>query len=300
MAELRDWHGVRRLYVRDDGTRAGTLRALIDGPFQFDLDGVRAAWGFGEAPLRSPVAGIAQAERQALQPSCGSLREAFLAALAPADALALGGGLDAALVLAGLRELGLPMPALLTLATGLPGYDEVERAQAIARHFSMPLQVVQVNPATLVELLPQAVAAVETPLYNLHPVSRFALTVQARARGFESMLTGDGADAACAGKADLDYVPLVAALNAGLKVSSPFFDPQVIAGARGPAKLRLRELAALLGLPDWIAQSPKVARFMPELDLSRYPLQAVPELGEPRPGVRWTTLGLLARHLGRT
>ncbi|HEX4382212.1 MAG TPA: asparagine synthase-related protein [Myxococcales bacterium] len=298
MAE-RDWHGVRRLYLRGN-EEAETLRALVEESFLFDKLGVEAAWGLAQGPLRTAVSGISQAACAPAPALEIPLRDAFLSALTPADALALGGGLDAALVLAGLRESGLPLPALLTLATGLPGYDEVERASAIAAHFSAPLQVVQVNPETLVELLPQAIACIETPLYNLHPVSRLALSIEARARGYESLLTGDGADAACAGKPDLDYVPLVAALSAGLRLSSPFFSPQVIAGSRGPAKSKLRELATQLGLPDWIAQSPKRSRLMPELDVSRFGTCLAPELGEPRPGVRWATLGLLARHLGRT
>jgi len=294
----RDWHGVRRLYLKGN-EQSGTLRALVEQDFVFDKPGVEAAWGFAPAPGRSVIAGISQAACAAAVVPRMPLREAFLEALAPADALALGGGLDAALVLAGLRELGLPMPALLTLATGLSSYDEVERATAIAAHFSASLQVVQVNPETLLELLPQAIACIETPLYNLHPLSRLALAIEARARGYESLLTGDGADAACAGIPDLDYVPLVAALNAGLLVVSPFFSPQVIAGSRGPEKSRLRELATQLSLPDWIARSPKKSRLMPDLDVSRFGTCHAPELGEPRPGVRWTTLGLLARHLGR-
>jgi asparagine synthase (glutamine-hydrolysing) len=299
VAELRDWHGIRRIYLRSDGSQGSSLKALVDGPFQFDKLGVEAAWGLAEAPLRTAVVGISHAACSPLPEARVPLREAFLAAVEPADALALGGGLDAALVLAGLRELGLPMPELLTLSTGLPGYDEVERASAIAREFDASLQIVQVDPSTLVELLPQAIALIETPLYNLHPVSRLALVLQARARGYSSLLTGDGADAACAGKADLDYVPLVAALSCGLTLRSPFFSPQVIAGARGPAKQKLRALAASLDLPDWITHSPKVQRSMPPLNLSRHGQVDVPELGEPRPGVPWATLGLLARHLGR-
>jgi asparagine synthetase B (glutamine-hydrolysing) len=307
MAELRDWQGVRRLYVRQrDGAQAGTLQRLVETPFQFDRLGVEAAWGFEREPsLRTVIEGISQAASEALYEPRLPLREAFLEAVArlpSGAALALGGGLDGALVLAGLRELGMPMPALLTLETGLAGYVEVDRARAVAKTFAAPLQVVCLQPETLIELLPQAIAAIEAPLYNLHPLSRLALAIEARSRGFTHLITGDGADAACAGKADLDYVPLVAALTecAGLRLASPFFANDVIAGARGADKQKLRELGAQLGLEELITQAPKTPRLMPALDVSRYQAleRLAPELA--RGDVRSTTLGLLARHLGRT
>jgi asparagine synthetase B (glutamine-hydrolysing) len=307
MAELRDWQGARRLYVRQrDGAQADTLQKLVEIPFQFDRLGVEAAWGFEREPSpRTVVEGIAQAPCETLSGPRRPLREAFLDAVArlpSGAALALGGGLDGALVLAGLRELGMPMPALLTLETGLAGYDEVDRATAVAKTFAAPLQVVCVQPETLIELLPQAIAAIETPLYNLHPLSRLALAIEARSRGFTHLLTGDGADAACIGKPDLDYVPLVAALTecAGLLLASPFFANDVIAGARGADKQKLRELGAQLGLEARITQAPKTPRLMPALDVSRYQAleRLTPELA--RGDVRSTTLGLLARHLGRT
>jgi asparagine synthase (glutamine-hydrolysing) len=308
MAELRDWQGVRRLYLRQrDGAQAGTLRQLVETPFQFDRLGVEAAWGFEREPSqRTVVEGISQAACEALAEPRLPLREAFLEAVArlpSGAALALGGGLDGALVLAGLRELGLPMPALLTLETGLAGYDEVDRAAATVAALAVPLQVIRVRPETLIELLPQAIAAMETPLYNLHPLSRLALAIEARSRGFTHLITGDGADAACAGKADLDYVPLVAALTecAGLRLASPFFANDVITGAGGANKQKLRELGAQLGLDEFITQAPKTPRLMPALDSSRYQAleRLAPELGAARGDVRSTTLGLLARHLGR-
>lgn len=325
----RDWQGAQSCFVRRrDGARADSLRPLVERPTRFDREGVRAAWGLGARDSGAPpsvLAGIHHAPRASLPLASRALGESFLSALEEESgrlravrgfaALALGGGLDAALVLAGLRAVDAPLPALLTLETGLDGYDEVERAQAIARHFGKPLEIVRAAPGALAALLPRAVSLAETPLHGLHPVGRLALAQAAQARGCAVLFTGDGADAACRGAPDLDYVPIVASLTrgAGLRLASPFFDAQVIAAARDPAegKEKLRALATALGLPAWITDAPKRARAMPPIDralfarwedraqLERLALQ----LGEPlrldseRAALSWITLGLLARAL---
>jgi hypothetical protein len=165
-----------------------------------------------------------------------------------------------------------------------------------------------------VALLPEAVALAEEPLYNLHPVGRLALARAARARGYETLVTGDGADAAFAGRPDLDYVPLVAALTrgAGLALASPFLEGPVLSGtlARAPDRDKhlLREYATARGLPPWLATRPKRSRWMPPQDLSRHlspdtlaplvrELQEEPRLDDDRARVGWATLALLIRSL---
>ena len=335
-APLRDWQGVQRAYLRvRDGAQAASLKLLVERPLRFDRDGVRAAWGVATRPParasairvderavdddaietfeRTPFAGIVQRPRALLPHPTRELRDLFLEEIvrlhrtSAAPALALGGGLDAALVLAAIRECALPLPALLTLSTGLADYDEVAQAEAIARHFSAPLIVVR---TALAALLPHAVALTETPLYNLHPVGRLALAQAARARGFDALFTGDGADAACRGAPDLDYVPLVAALTdgAGVQLRAPFLDPVTIAAARGENKKELRSLATALGLPRTLIEATKRGRMMPAIDLSMHLDRAhaarlARDLDEPlqldsdRARVSWITLSLLARHL---
>ncbi len=340
-ASLRDWQGVQRAYLRvRDGAQSLSLKPLVEHPLRFDRDGVRAAFGLANRPPerpraprsfdgaraidvesiesfeRTPLAGIVQQPRAPLTQTSRDFRELFLDETArlhrtsAAAALALGGGLDAALVLAAIRECALPLPALLTLETGFANYDEVAQAEAIARHFSAPLIVVRTAPGALAALLPEAVGHAEAPLYNLHPVGRLALAQAARARGFDALFTGDGADAACCGAPDLDYVPLVAALTtgAGLPLLSPFFEAETIAAARGDDKQQLRSLATALGLPRTLIDAPKRARLMPAIDLSMHldlatlallarnldePLQ----LDTDRACVSWITLSLLARQL---
>ncbi len=235
-----------------------------------------------------------------------------IAARAVAPALALGGGVDAAVVLAAWRETGRPLPAVLTLRTGLPGYDELEAAQAIASALGVRCELVDVPTTRWGELLEPGIQAVETPLYNLHPLSRLALAEAARARGFRTLVTGDGADAVCAGRADLDYVPLVARLteDAGVALESPFLEDGVLeallrAGA-DPKKRALREQACALGVPRELAQAPKRPRWLPALPLTLAPERLAPlaaELSLPlvletdAQRVGWLTLELCARQL---
>jgi asparagine synthetase B (glutamine-hydrolysing) len=318
-----DWHGSGRGYLRHrDGAVAGSLHALAEPPFLLDPVGVRAAWGLADAPDHTVLRGLGRTPSSpppARARSPASWAAAFeaevhrLAATARAPALALGGGLDAAAVLAAWRATGAPLPTVLTLRTGLPGYDEVEDARFIATALGARCEEVSIAPAQLVELLPRAVAAIGAPLYNLHPVGRLALARAARARGFQTLVTGDGADAVFAGRPDLDYVPLVAELTraGGMEPASPFFSPELIAAtlAAGPdpEKAALRAYAEpFLGAGH--AQRPKHARWMPPLDLSvhvrRLELDRIAlELGVPlrldpdRAAVGFISLELLLRSL---
>jgi len=336
-ADRRDWQGIRRLYFRPaDRRRAATLRALAteDG---LDPAGVRAAWGLAPHGPRTWLAAIRQVPpgmrlhcwsagepRFAPAPPAASrpLEDALLAAIAgwrgPEPVLALGGGLDGALVLALWRAAGRALPAVVTVRTDLPDYDESERAGRIAAAFGARPEPVLVGGDELVAALPEAVAVMEQPLYNLHPVARWRLARAAAVRGGRTLLTGDGADQLMRAVPAPDYLPLVAALTegAGLDLWSPFFDESVqgAALARGPDpdKQALRALAARLGVPDWVAQAPKRPQYAPALDLSRHAdrraLEALAaELGWPlslasdRQAVGWITLALARRQItGRT
>ncbi|MBX3184625.1 MAG: hypothetical protein KF915_18495 [Polyangiaceae bacterium] len=300
-------------------------------PFALDRAGVEAAWGLRESPERTVIAGIQQAPTPGVAPTVrGQVLEqpasAWAAALqadvaaiaedARAPALALGGGVDAAVVLAAWRASGLPLPAVYTLATGLAEYDEVGSAQAIAAALGARCEVIQVAPNCLVEMLPRCVAAAETPLYNLHPVSRLALATQLKRRGHDVLVTGDGADAAFLGRPDWDYVPVMAALtaSAGLKLRSPFFSSSTLSAtlmlAPDRDKRVVRDFALLAGLPSALVGAPKRPRWMPPLELGQVldardierlgrALGRVPTLDSDRARVGLVTLGLLVRYLER-
>jgi hypothetical protein len=327
-AEGPRWHGIPRRYLRADGARSDRLASLASQPLQWDRVGVLTAWGLADAPERTVLRGISTDIAQVQVPAppddgWTQIFEAEVARLArsvEAPVVALGGGLDAAAVLVAWRECGVPLPEVVTLHTGLPDYDEVDQADAIGRALGVAVRAIDVPLEALWSALPDAVAWLETPLYNLHPVGRLALARAVRARGCGTLITGDGADAAFAGRPDWDYVPLVAALTgaAGLRLASPFLAGRTLAATlamgRDPEKRPLRHYLAQRGFPQWLVAKPKRPRWVP----CPSPLQDLPPAAqvtrsrldalaaeidlpvdlEPQRGlVSWVSLGLLSAHL---
>jgi asparagine synthetase B (glutamine-hydrolysing) len=124
-------------------------------------------------------------------------------------ALALSGGLDSALVLR-LANNAVPV---FTLATGLKDYCELNDTVTTAEKLGLQdLNVIRVDADHLISALPEAITACETPLFNLHPISKWLLARELQARGFDAMLTGDGADQVFAGADPRNYLPIVGAL----------------------------------------------------------------------------------------
>lgn len=224
-------------------------------------------------------------------------------------ALALSGGLDSALVLALAKRLGREIP-LFTLACHLPGYCERTPTLAAAQSLGVQVEVIEVTGEDFVAALPNAVAAIGAPLFNLHPVGRWLLARELHRRGYEVLITGDGADPLFAGSDPRNYLPWVGALTraAGLDLRSPFFDAGLAAVAPEPAvgKPALVEAARRV-LPPGILNRPKTPCYAPPLDVSRHwngsaigALAARLGLEPAAPGgsaeaMLWTTLGLLAR-----
>lgn len=291
------------------GHTGPSLRALVGATnVQLDREGVRAA--FGEAPHdgRTCIRGARRewphfTRREPTRP----LHELLIEACAdlPPAALALSGGVDSAVLAALLRD----RVHAYTLAPALPGYRELDEAQAIADALGIRLRRVVVAEADYVDSLPAAIAACETPLYNLHPVSRHLLARTVRADGHTTLISGDGADELLRGDTGADYLPIVGALTraAGLAALAPFLAPQLAAASRDPDKLELRRLACRLGVPEAIALHPKTPRLAPRMDLSRHQNSAhiaalahhlgrAPNLASDRYDVAWTTLSLFARN----
>lgn len=298
------------------GQSGGSLRGLVgDAAVELDAAGVRMA--FGEAPADGTmcVAGArwswdAQAPAdgwtgddavkllgEALTHACAYVRTGRVA-------LALSGGVDSA-VLAGLLS---GQAAVYTLESGLPGYCEAAEAQVVADGLGVALRRVRVSEADYVGSLPAVIRGCETPLYNLHPVSRYLLARAVRADGYDVLITGDGADEVFGGTGGADYLPIVGALTraAGLGAWAPFLDAPVAAVVRrDPDKRVLRALARELGVPAEVAERAKRPRYAPGMDLSRYwddakikmlgrRLGRVPGRASDREVVGWTTLGLFA------
>lgn len=257
-------------FVRE-GRRASSLRALVRAGDALDPEGVRAALA-GERCTRSIVRGVERhVEPADARPLSGDL-EAKLSAQLDHTAYALSGGVDASLLLAlavrrGLRPTAYTLRPRLSADDG--SYDEHAQAVAIARALGVDLVVVDATDRDFVRALPDALSAVEVPLYNAHPVARLLLARRVAADGHTALVTGDGADQRCARSAGHDYLPLVASLTraAGLTWVSPYLHPSIVELDEATAqKWPLRALLAR-DLPD-VARAPKRPRLAPSLSLS--------------------------------
>jgi asparagine synthase (glutamine-hydrolysing) len=322
MMKSRDPLGLVRLYRRQaDGVVAPRIRDLVapSPPLRLlDPVGVAVAWGERPEAPQTCFAGIESLPRGFPRPrtTCAGLREALLSAAAKLVhagepvAVALSGGLDSALAIALLREVGASDLLLYTVSSGFPGYDEHEKAMASAAHFGLPLRVVEVGEPDFLASLPTCIAAAETPLYNLHPIERYLLARAVAADGVSALVTGDGADQVFAGHPPAIFLPIVSAFfkAAGVALRSPFFDPEVIAlglgGTLDPHKSVLRDLAATLACPSFVFSTEKQVRLTPAMNLEpfihRRKLEKLARaLGRPvtlttdRERVRWVTLSLL-------
>lgn len=327
----------------DHGAHATTLRGLLgpldDGASAVDPVGLRAY--FARQPdgertcfqgarlvpagfdLRRSGTGI-ELQPRAMPDSTGPLLPHLEAAVSDVLArarrpvVALSGGLDSALVLALVNRLTERAVPVVTLATGLPGYCELEATLDTARALgARAVDVIRVDASDFIAALPDAIAACETPLFNLHPVSKLLLARAVAARGHDALITGDGADQVFAGADGRNYLPIVGALvrSTGMTLESPFFAERIVGWARrngtDPDKTALRQAAAAI-LPSEVAARKKTARLAPDFDVSPHrdaafeaPLAATLGMPRPAPGLGpqqtlWATAGLLLRQLGGT
>jgi asparagine synthetase B (glutamine-hydrolysing) len=329
----RDPLGARIVYYNAAGRTGERARPLCDGQPRLDREGVRFAWGEGGQSQRSCMSGVYRlapghrlrgnvVEAVPLPPPPPSLEVALLEALAPLVdsrvggraggrfALWLSGGVDSALLLALVRELGAEPRVYVLQPEFARDYDESEAALEVARALSFTPIVVRASAEDFVRALPACIRSTEAPLWNLHPVARRILAERTRADGLGRALTGDGADEAFAFAFADDYLPLVNAIarDAGVSVASPFVDDRVVAFARAhapdPKKLALRALAKTR-LPAAPCERETRARLAPPLDVSRFydgkraaHLAGELSLPPPRNDVKWATLLLLASELG--
>jgi len=273
--------------------------ALIQSPLGLD---VRGAPG---QPLHSDLETVL---RDSLQHALESGKRV---------ALALSGGLDSALLLALLRELGAQQHvSSYILATGMPDYCEEDAALELATQMQANVKIVRVREADFVAALPRATHIVEEPMFNLHPVAKLLLAEAMAEDGIELAVTGDGADQVLRRDQSANYLPLCNALFGAASVSlcPPFVDPNVLAHLTSippdPHKQCLRELGARLHLPGRLVHGPKRGRLAPAMDLGewleRERIRALAaSLGLPAPTleadterVLWTTLTLTLDHLG--
>jgi asparagine synthetase B (glutamine-hydrolysing) len=304
-----DWHGIERLYRAGDRS-APRLREVVpphESASWLDRDGVLAAWGERDAPAATIVRGVERVLGRALESVVGESvgwRPAFEAAVtniaraARAPVVALGGGLDGAAVLAAWRASGIAMPAVATIATGRADYDEVDAACAIAARYDRRCDVVEMSIEAIIDAVPEAALVGETPLYNLHPVTRLVLARELARRGHDVLVTGDGGDAVFRGTPDHDYVPIVAAYTRAYLVhATPYAEPAVIAASIA-AGLDRRALSDYIG-----DDRPKRPRILPAIAVERIAnprrIESLARVLDVPPAIdaRWVTLDYLVRDI---
>jgi asparagine synthase (glutamine-hydrolysing) len=241
---------------------------------------------------------------------------ADLLARADNPVVALSGGLDSALVLALVRRVGGNAIPVVTLATQFAGYCELEQTLATARALEIDsVEVITMGEDEFRAALPDAIAACETPLFNLHPVSKLLLARAVAQRGCHALITGDGADQVFAGADGRNYLPIVGALARGAATTllSPFFDERVVGWAGRHVidvdKTELRRAASAV-LPAELVWRKKTPRLAPDFDLSclrdaelesrlaaRFGLNP-PDLTPGPQQTLWATAAILIRQLG--
>lgn len=165
-------------------------------------------------------------------------------------AVALSGGLDSWVLALLLLRAGFTVHGY-SLVTNLPGYCEHATVAALSAQFSLPVEPL---PAPdLAAALPRFLAITQTPIYNLHPVSKLLLAESLAARAIPRVVTGDGADQVFRCETECDLLPLTQACfrHANVELVTPFLAPEVraLCTEPDPDKRPLRALAAALGLP---------------------------------------------------
>jgi hypothetical protein len=322
----RDPFGLTRLFYTT-GRAGTTVRQLLGSDRSLDPVAIGAHLAGGVERARTCFAAVravppghelvlGAVRSWELRAEAGDLGAALRAAIArivdtaPRPfAVALSGGLDSAIVLALVRELH-PSVTPLVLAPTIPDYTEVETAVETARVAGTAAAVIEVTGEEFICAVPAAISAFEAPIYNLHPVSKWLLADHARAAGFASVISGDGADQVFTRDVSGDYLPLASAAfaAAGVGLFTPFLDHDVIvrvlAMPPDAEKRALREFGRTLPIPLPLVRDRKVSRLAPPMSLG-IPAAKLRDLATlvrrdlpASPDVRWETLALLIDSFG--
>ena len=184
--------------------------------------------------------------------------------------VAVSGGMDSWVLATLLRSYGFAVRAWY-LESGVAGYCEVERVRYLSRGLGIACRCVRVTKSEFVNALPDFVEAVESPIYNLHPVSKWLLAQALRNEGVVRLVTGDGADQVLRQETECDLLPLTLSCFrvSGVDLITPFLSEAVVrmSPRPDPEKRIVRALAERLGVPNLS----KHATIFPEVQLPRGP-----------------------------
>jgi hypothetical protein len=157
-----------------------------------------------------------------------------------------------------LKHAGVPVCAWY-LESGVPGYCEKEQVVRMAKALDVACEFVRASIDDFLQLLPEFVATTESPIYNLHPVSKLLLARAVAERGVTTLISGDGADQVMRWDWHCDLLPLTLTCfrATGVHLATPFLSEGVVALCRTPQqdKAPVRELACQLGVPN-VAKQP--------------------------------------------
>ncbi len=106
----------------------------------------------------------------------------------------LSGGTDSSTITAMLREASGQAPRTYSIGFDAQGYDELDYARLVARHFDTEHLEYVVTPADVVDAIPAIAAAFDQPFGNASAVPTFYCAQMARADGIAVLLGGDGGD----------------------------------------------------------------------------------------------------------
>ena len=124
------------------------------------------------------------------------LRDSVRADLAGAASAGcfLSGGLDSSSVVGMVREATGEAPRTFTIGFDTEGYDELDYARLVSRHFGSVHREYMVKPDDIIALLPQVADAYGQPFGNSSAVPTWYCAHLAREQGVDLLLAGDGGD----------------------------------------------------------------------------------------------------------
>jgi asparagine synthase (glutamine-hydrolysing) len=185
-------------------------------------------------------------------------------------AFQLSGGIDSSAVLASAaRQSGAELDAFSVSFADGGAYDEMARAEAIARHVGARFHAVRVTDRDAADSFADAVVHAEGACINAHAAAKLRLSAAVRDAGFKVVLTGEGADEIFLGyahlKADCDgALPSAGAHTASAGLMLPDGDGipcDAIARSLGfvptwiAAKAGLGKRVLALARDEWIAEN---------------------------------------------
>ncbi len=106
----------------------------------------------------------------------------------------LSGGTDSSTVSGMLSQLREEQARTYSIGFDVPGYDEMEYARLVARHFNTDHHEYYVTAEDVVAAVPQVAAHFDQPFANASAVPTYYCARMAKEDGVERLLAGDGGD----------------------------------------------------------------------------------------------------------